>query len=90
MKDDAGNTIGTMGFAANGKDGDPQSAGDGNSLMFNSKLPDSLFITPEAQGNPRDYIQFTIGSQSWKTSMSTGTTRCNTGGWNSKYSPAVS
>lgn len=88
MRDDAGNTIGTLGFAPNGQDGDPQLAGDGNSLFFVSKLPDALVITPEAAGG--NYIQFTIGSQSWMTSMVEGSARCKTGGWSSTYSPSVS
>lgn len=91
MKDGAGNEIGRLGFKKNSGDGDPQSEGDGNSLNWETKLPDKLVITSEAQGNPRDYIQFTIGGQSWKTSdPDTGTPRCNVGKWNSHYSPAVS
>lgn len=91
MKDGTGNEIGRLGFKKNSGDGDPQSEGAGNSLNWETKLPDKLVITSEAQGNPRDYIQFTIGGQSWKTSdPDTGTPRCNVGGWNSHYSPAVS
>ncbi|KAI2615686.1 hypothetical protein GGR54DRAFT_264601 [Hypoxylon sp. NC1633] len=89
MKDGAGNTISTVGFAANGKDADPQSAGDGSPLVWSTNLPDTLSITPEAQGNPRDYVQFTIGSQSWTTNdPDSGRPRCNVGGWSSHYSPA--
>lgn len=90
MKDGAGAAIGTLGFANDGKEGAPVSAGDKNSLTWNTKLPSGLVITPEAQGNPRDYIQFTIGAQSWKTSDEQGIPRCQTGGWTSDYSPAVS
>lgn len=89
MRDGAGATIGTVGFAANGKDADPQSAGDGNPLVWDTRLPDALSITPEAQGDPRDYVQFTIGSQSWTTNdPDSGRPRCNVGGWSSHYSPA--
>ncbi|KAI1420267.1 SGNH hydrolase-type esterase domain-containing protein [Xylaria sp. FL1777] len=88
MKDGAGKTIGTLGFAPNGVDPALISAGDGHSLAFNSKLPDSLIITPEAAGHPRDYIQFAMGSQSWRTTTTTGSARCDTGGWSSDYSPA--
>ncbi|TGJ86909.1 hypothetical protein E0Z10_g1911 [Xylaria hypoxylon] len=88
MKDGAGKTIGMLGFAPNGIDPALVRAGDGHSLNFNSKLPDSLVITPEARGNPSDYIQFTIGSQSWTTSTSTGSARCDTGSWSSRFSPA--
>lgn len=83
LKDGAGATIGTI-------DGDPVSAGDGNPYHWNSKLPNSLDVTPEAQGNPRDYVQFTIGTQTWKSPKGDGTPRCNTGDWSSHYSPAVS
>ena len=91
MKDGAGNEIGRLGFKKDSGDGDPQSEGDGNSLQWETKLPDKLIITSEAQGDPKDYIQFTIGAQSWKTSdPATGTPRCKVGGWSSSYSPAVS
>ncbi|XXH06190.1 hypothetical protein Hte_012636 [Hypoxylon texense] len=91
MRDGAGATIGTIGFAANGKDADPQSAGDGNPLVWGTNLPDRLSITPEAQGNPRDYVQFTIGSQSWTTNdPNSGRPRCKVGGWSSNFTPAVS
>lgn len=89
--DGVGAVIGTLGFAANGKDGAPVSAGDKNSLSWNSKLPLNLVITPEAQGNPRDYVQFSIRAQSWRTTTDNGTPRCQTGGdWSSDHSPAVS
>ena len=90
MKDGAGAVMGMLAFASDGKTGAPVCAGDKNSLTWNSKLPSGLVITPEAQGNPRDYVQFTIGAQSWKTSDGQGTPRCETGGWTSDYSPAVS
>lgn len=91
MKDGAGNEIGRLGFKKDSGDGDPQPEGDGNPLNWETKLPEKLAITSEAQGNPRDYIQFTIGGQSWKSSdPDEGTPRCNVGGWTSRYSPAVS
>ena len=90
MKDGAGAVIGTLGFASDGQTGAPVGAGDKDALTWNSKLPSGLVITPEAQGDPRDYVQFTIGGQSWKTSDGSGTPRCQTGGWSSAYSPAVS
>ncbi|KAI0970598.1 SGNH hydrolase-type esterase domain-containing protein [Xylaria arbuscula] len=88
MKDGANNVIGTLGFAPNGVDPALVSAGDKNPLSFNSKLPDSLVITPEARGNPRNYVQFAIGSQSWTTTTSTGNARCQTGDWSADYTPA--
>ncbi|KAI0533025.1 SGNH hydrolase-type esterase domain-containing protein [Xylaria digitata] len=87
MRDGAGNTIGTLGFAPNGRDPALINAGDGHGLDFYSKLPDTLVITPEARGNPRDYIQFAIGSQSWRTTTTAGSARCETGSWTSDYSP---
>ena len=89
MKDGAGAVIGTLGFADNSKDGAPVGAGDKDVLTFNSKLPIGLVITPEARENPRDYIQFTIGAQSWRTTTDKGTPHCQTGDWSSDYSPAV-
>lgn len=50
MKHGAGAVIGTLGFANDGKEGAPVSAGDEDSLTWNSKLPSGLVITPEAQG----------------------------------------
>ncbi len=91
MKDGAGNEIGRLGFKKDSGDRDPQSEGDKNPLNWETKLPDKLVITSEAQGHPRDYVQFTIGGQSWTTNdPDTGTPRCNVGGWNSDYSPTVS
>lgn len=90
MKDGGGNTIGTLGFAPNGVDPAFINAGDGHPLNFDSKLPDPLAMTPEARGNPRDYIQFTIGGQSWTTETTTGSARCDTGKWTWDYSPRVS
>lgn len=89
MKDGAGNEIGRLSFKQHSGDGDPVRAGDGNPLTWNTKLPQRLAITPEAQGNPRDYVQFMINSQSWKTTDN-GTPGCNTGEWSSSFSPAVS
>lgn len=90
MKDGAGNTIGTLGFAPNGIDHAFINAGDGHPLNFNSKLPDPLAITPEARGTPKDYVQFIIGAQSWTTTTTTGSARCDTGSWTWDYSPRVS
>ncbi len=90
MKDGAGAVIRTLGFAADGKHGASVHAGDKDSLTFNSKLPNGLVITPEARGNPRDYVQFAIGAQSWTTSTDKGTPRCSTGVWTSEFTPAVS
>lgn len=44
----------------------------------------TLAITPEAQNG--DYMQFTIGSQSWQTTDNTGVPRCQTCAWDGSYS----
>lgn len=62
MRDGAGNGVGRLGFKKDSGDGDPQSEGDGHPLNWETKLTDKLVITSEAQGNPKDYVQFTIGS----------------------------
>ncbi|KAI1274942.1 SGNH hydrolase-type esterase domain-containing protein [Xylaria sp. FL0933] len=87
MKDGAGKIIGKLGFQPNGVDPAPVVAGDKNPLSFSSNLPDLLVMTPEARGHPRDYIQFTIGTQSWTTVMKEGSARCDLGDWTSDYSP---
>jgi len=91
MKDGAGKEIGRLGFQRNSGDGDPVGEGDGNSLSWATKLPDKLIVTSEANGNPKDYVQFSIGSQRWNTNdPDIGTPRCNVGGWSGSYSPRVS
>jgi hypothetical protein len=90
MKDGAGAVISTLGFDSSGENGVELEAGDGNPLKFNTALPNPVVMTPEAAGHPRDYIQFNFGDQAWTTSDSTGMPYCNTGGWSSDYSPAVS
>lgn len=91
MKDGAGHEIGRLGFKKNSGDGDPQSEGDKSPLHWQTKLPDTLAIKSEAAGHPRDYIQFDIGRQSWKTSdPDTGIPGCKVRGWSSHFSPSVS
>lgn len=90
MKDGAGNEIGRIGFQKDSGDGYGQIEGDGNPSKWETKLPDKLAISSEAQGNPRNYIQFTIGAQNWKTSdPNEGMPRCNVGEWSSQWSPTV-
>lgn len=86
LDDGAGATIGTS------PAGSPIDAGAGNSFSWNTKLPNPLVMTPEAQGNPSDYIQFSIGTESWPSSQNDDTKMpfCNVGGFNSPYSPDVS
>ena len=86
LDDGAGATIGTS------PPGSPIDAGAGNAFSWNTKLPNPLVMTPEAQGNPADYIQFTIGTESWQSSQHDDTKMpfCKVGGLNSDYSPDVS
>ena len=82
LNDTAGTTIGTI-------PGDPIEAGAGNAFSWNTSLPDLLVMTPEAV---HDYIQFSLGSQSW-TSSDTDNTKmpfCSDSGYNKQYSPDVS
>lgn len=88
LKDGSGAVIATLGFDSSGQNGVGIDAGAFDPLSFNSALPNPLVITPEAQNG--DYIQFTIGSQSWTTKDNGAVPGCNTGAWSSAYSPAVS
>ena len=63
--------------------GNDVKAGDGNPLVIKGYYND-LALTPEAQG---DYIQFTVGTQSWRSDKGDGTPRCNVGDWDADYSP---
>lgn len=58
------------------------SAGDGNTYNLKGYY-DTLEITPEARG---DYIQFSIGDQSWRSGDEEGSPRCNLGAWDGVYS----
>jgi len=63
---------------------DSAAAGAGNSLSVTGKLADSMVITPENRG---DYIQFTLGAQSWASSDGG---KCTVGNWDPAQSnPAV-
>ena len=59
-------------------------AGDSNSYHLQGYYND-LVMTPEAQGG--NYIQFTLGDQSWKSSDGDGIPGCTVGGWDADYSP---
>ncbi|KAL9076291.1 MAG: hypothetical protein Q9161_001007 [Pseudevernia consocians] len=52
---------------------DKAAAGAGNSLSVTGRLNDALVITPESQN---DYVQFTIGTESWPSSASGGVPGC--------------
>ncbi|KAL8895447.1 MAG: hypothetical protein Q9207_008169 [Kuettlingeria erythrocarpa] len=59
-------------------------AGDKNPYVLNAYYQ-PMEITPEAQDG--DYIQFTLGDQSWRTSTNSGTPRCEVGDWDSDFTP---
>ena len=75
-KDSADKTVATV-------DNDAE-AGDANPYHLKGFYND-LVMTPEAQGG--DYIQFTIGDQSWRTTDGDGVPSCKVGGWDADYSP---
>ena len=75
-KDSADKTVATVGNDAE--------AGDANPYHLKGFYND-LVMTPEAQGG--DYIQFTIGDQSWRTTDGDGVPSCKVGGWDADYSP---
>lgn len=52
-------------------------------LSVNSKLENPMVVTPEAKG---DYVQFTVGSVSFKSTDSS----CSTGDWDGSDDPEVS
>ncbi len=62
--------------------GAPINAGD--SYSFDSKLPNPIVITGEHE---HDYIQFTYGGLSWKSTDKGGPATCNVGGWDPRDGP---
>ncbi|KAI4952592.1 hypothetical protein J4E91_003064 [Alternaria rosae] len=66
---------------------DKTKAGAGNTLMMKSKLEKTLEVTPENQHN---YIQFTLGGQSWATNKDNDESApayCNVGDWAPRSGP---
>ncbi|KAI4181335.1 MAG: hypothetical protein LQ346_006808 [Caloplaca aetnensis] len=59
-------------------------AGAGNPYVLNVYCQ-PMEMTPESQDG--DYIQFTIGDQSWRSTTNTGTPRFEVGGWDSDVTP---
>lgn len=53
-------------------------AGDKNPLVLQGKLPKSLRVTPEIQG---DYVQFEYDTQQWKTTTMGGSPGCHATEW---------
>ncbi len=69
-----------------GTNGQGVEAGQNGGSPYNYKgYYSTLAITPESQND--GYIQFTIGSQSWKTTDNNGVHRCETGGLDGSYTP---
>lgn len=63
-----------------------------NQMSWNvvSRLEDPLAVTPESQ---HDYVQFTLGSQSWRTDKATDPKHipnCSVGDWDCSDDPCVS
>ena len=54
---------------------------------MDSKLSNPLVITPEAKG---DYVQFTLGTESWaSTDSGPSQTKCTVGPWDASDYPEV-
>lgn len=79
--------VGRAGYKPNSGDADPIECGDGNPFRWGTALPDKMEITPEARD---DYIQFTIGPISWKSSDTEGDKKCKVDDWDTQYDPVVS
>ena len=79
-KDTAGKIIG-------GTNGNQVWAGDGSPYRLENLYYGTLEFTPEArEGN---YIQFTLGDQSWRTNAPGPVAHCSVGDWDGDYSPKV-
>lgn len=63
----------------------PMNAGPNHPLRIISKLKDVMEVTPEAQG---DYIQFTVGGASWKSTDTDNYMGCSVGGWDGSDYPS--
>ncbi|KAF2109773.1 hypothetical protein BDV96DRAFT_691764 [Lophiotrema nucula] len=63
----------------------PMNAGPEHTLRIVSKLANTMEVTPEAQN---DYIQFTVGDVSWKSSDSGDDKGCKVGDWDGSDYPA--
>lgn len=84
LQDDAKDSVGKT-FAGTGATAVEAGQGGGNPYTLVGYY-DTLLVTPEAQG---DYIQFSIGQQSWTTKDGTGVPRCQVGGWDSDFTPVA-
>ena len=79
MWDNAGTQIGKTDQSSPGV-----SINANNDYPFYSSLSDALVITGEHDG---DYVQFSLGAMSWKSSDSSGSPYCSTGGWDPSQGP---
>ena len=85
LQDDAKDSVGNT-FAGTGANAVEAGQGGGNPYNLVGYY-DTLVVTPEAQGG--DYIQFTMGQQSWTTKDGTGVPRCQVGEWDSELTPVA-
>ena len=83
LQDDAKDSVGTT-FAGTG-DNAVEAGKNGGDPYELQGYYETLFVTPEARDG--DYIQFSIGQQSWTTKNGTGVPRCQVGGWDSSFTP---
>ena len=83
LQDDAKDSVGNT-FSGTGANAVEAGQGGGNPYKLVGYY-DTLLVTPEAQGG--DYIQFSIGQQSWTTKDGTGVPRCQVGDWDSDFTP---
>ncbi|MCJ1372821.1 hypothetical protein MMC20_004046 [Loxospora ochrophaea] len=83
MYDNAHNLIGQTDTSQSGDAlGDPINISDPYSFV--TKLANPMVVVGEHEN---DYIQFTIGTLSWKSTDSTGSASCSVGGWNPRDGP---
>lgn len=85
LVDDKKNEIGSI--TANDTDALGVPINDKDPYSFTSKLPMPIVITGEHRG---DYVQFTYGGTSWRSTTTTGPATCNNGGWDPKGGPECS
>lgn len=83
VMDSENNVIGKTAINATYPLGMPINVGDTYAFLVNDSST-QLMITGEHAG---DYIQFTLGSLSWKSRTTTGVATCSNGGWDPRDGP---
>lgn len=83
VMDSENNVIGKTAVNATYPLGMPINVGDTYAFLVNDSST-QLMITGEQAG---DYIQFTLGSLSWKSRTTTGVATCSNGGWDPRDGP---